>query len=185
MRTWTERKCPHCSAVNVLCYYQSRGKTCCECGRIFDWDNKSPKPTRPSWDDYFFDLARFVSKRATCPRASIGVVLVDNKHRIISTGYNGAASQEAHCTDVGCEMFAGHCVRARHAERNAVDSAIEMIAVVAEWDLQKWDSPDDIYRDVLAKLEPTAYVVGPRDVCSGCARLMHLAGVKEVKVQAS
>ncbi len=74
---------------------------------------------RPGWDEYFMDVARTVATRATCPRASVGAVLV-REHRILTTGYNGAPRHVAHCTEVGCEMVGGHCVRSTHAEANAV-----------------------------------------------------------------
>lgn len=44
---------------------------------------------RPSWDEYFLEVAHLVAKRATCLRRSVGAVLVQNK-RILATGYNGA-----------------------------------------------------------------------------------------------
>ena len=65
------------------------------------------------------EVARTVATRATCPRASVGAVLV-RRHRILTTGYNGAPSRVAHCTEVGCEMVGEHCVRAVHAEANAI-----------------------------------------------------------------
>jgi dCMP deaminase len=74
---------------------------------------------RPGWDEYFMEVARTVATRATCPRASVGAVLVRDQ-RILTTGYNGAPRHVAHCTEVGCEMVAGHCVRSTHAEANAV-----------------------------------------------------------------
>jgi dCMP deaminase len=64
-------------------------------------------------------IARTVSTRATCPRASVGCVLA-RRHRILTTGYNGAPRGVAHCTEVGCTMVGGHCLRATHAEANAV-----------------------------------------------------------------
>lgn len=76
-------------------------------------------PPRPGWDDYFMEVARTVATRATCPRASVGAVLV-REHRILTTGYNGAPRGVEHCLDVGCELVAGHCVRSTHAEANAV-----------------------------------------------------------------
>jgi dCMP deaminase len=74
---------------------------------------------RPGWDEYFMEVARTVATRATCPRASVGAVLV-REHRILTTGYNGAPRNVSHCTEVGCELAAGHCVRSTHAEANAV-----------------------------------------------------------------
>ncbi len=75
--------------------------------------------TRPSWDDYFLEIARTVATRATCPRASVGAVLTRD-HRILTTGYNGAPRGVAHCTDAGCIMVHEHCQRATHAEANAI-----------------------------------------------------------------
>jgi dCMP deaminase len=64
-------------------------------------------------------VAQTVATRATCPRASVGAVLV-RQHRILTTGYNGAPRNVAHCSEVGCEMVNGHCLRATHAESNAI-----------------------------------------------------------------
>lgn len=64
-------------------------------------------------------VARTVATRATCPRAQVGCVIV-REHRILTTGYNGAPRGVAHCTEVGCTMRDAHCVRATHAEANAV-----------------------------------------------------------------
>jgi dCMP deaminase len=74
---------------------------------------------RPSWDEYFMEIARTVATRATCPRASVGAVLV-REHRILTTGYNGAPRGVAHCTEAGCIVVNDHCLRATHAEANAV-----------------------------------------------------------------
>lgn len=74
---------------------------------------------RPSWDEYFMQIAHVVAGRATCPRRSVGAVIVLDK-RILTTGYNGAPHGLAHCTEAGCHMVAGHCIRALHAEQNAI-----------------------------------------------------------------
>lgn len=74
---------------------------------------------RPSWDEYFMELAQVVAKRSTCNRRSVGAVLVRDK-RILTTGYNGSPPGLPHCTDEGCLMVDGHCVRAIHAEQNAI-----------------------------------------------------------------
>ena len=57
--------------------------------------------SRPSWDEYFMELALVVSKRSTCLRQKVGAIIVKDK-RILATGYNGAPSGMAHCLDVGC-----------------------------------------------------------------------------------
>lgn len=74
---------------------------------------------RPSFTDYIIEIATIVAKRSTCPRLQVGAVLVSDT-RIIATGYNGAVSGAAHCTDSGCMIIDGHCVRAVHAEANAI-----------------------------------------------------------------
>ena len=74
---------------------------------------------RPSWDEYFMQITFEVAERSTCPRAAVGAVIVRDK-RILTTGYNGAPTGLAHCSEAGCLMVNGHCVRALHAEQNAI-----------------------------------------------------------------
>lgn len=87
---------------------------------------------RPSWDEYFLDIAQAVSTRADCTRSLVGAVLVDENHRIVSTGYNGAPPSTPGClTDGACprgrlsyddlppEGSYGNCI-ANHAEYNAI-----------------------------------------------------------------
>jgi dCMP deaminase len=74
---------------------------------------------RASWDEYFMNIARVVSSRSTCPRKSVGAVIVRDK-TILSTGYNGSIRGMPHCTEVGHMMENGHCVATIHAESNAI-----------------------------------------------------------------
>ncbi len=67
-------------------------------------------------------MAKTVATRATCPRASVGCVIVKDK-RVLSVGYNGSLPGEAHCSDAGCLVVDGHCRRTVHAEANAVAAA--------------------------------------------------------------
>jgi len=83
--------------------------------------------SRPSWNDYFMDIATLVASRSTCLRRQVGCVIVKGR-RILSTGYNGAPSGVAHCIDVGCKRMdegipSGERVemcRGVHAEQNAI-----------------------------------------------------------------
>ncbi len=57
---------------------------------------------RPSWDEYFLDLAQMVKKRSNCLRMAVGVVIVKDKH-IIATGYNGTPAGIKNCNEGGCD----------------------------------------------------------------------------------
>lgn len=67
-------------------------------------------------------IARLAAARSTCPRAQVGCVIVRDK-QVIATGYNGSPPGAAHCTQDGCQMEHGHCVRSIHAEVNAIGQA--------------------------------------------------------------
>ncbi|MGH9918925.1 MAG: LAGLIDADG family homing endonuclease, partial [Nitrososphaerales archaeon] len=59
------------------------------------------KPGRPSWDEYFMQVANVVKTRSTCLSSAKGAVLVSGR-QIISTGYNGTPAGTRHCDDGGC-----------------------------------------------------------------------------------
>jgi dCMP deaminase len=112
--------------------------------------------TRPGWDQYFMEIARTVATRATCPRAMVGAVLTRDR-RILTTGYNGAPRGVPHCLDVGCTMVDGHCLRATHAEANAiVQGALHGVSLQGA----------------------TAYCT--HQPCAGCTKLLISAGVERI-----
>jgi dCMP deaminase len=83
---------------------------------------------RPTWDEYFIEIAKVVGTRGTCNRGRNGAVLVKNK-RILTTGYAGAPTSLPHCDVVGHMMVettdsngnrSRHCIRTTHAEQNAI-----------------------------------------------------------------
>jgi dCMP deaminase len=43
---------------------------------------------RPSWDQYFLDICETVSKRSLDENTKLGCVITNDKHVVISTGYN-------------------------------------------------------------------------------------------------
>ena len=119
--------------------------------------------TRPSWEEYFLAMARLVATRATCPRASIGAVLVRDK-RVIATGYNGAPAGEVHCLEDGCIMEDEHCQRVIHAEVNAIGQAAQ---------------------HGISTTGATLYLAGDKHitgVCRECNKVVVAAGIKEVIV---
>jgi dCMP deaminase len=71
--------------------------------------------SRPSWDEYFKEIAQVTATRSPCERLHVGCVLVLN-NRIISQGYNGFLP--------GCEHHSivrdGHEQATVHAEQNAI-----------------------------------------------------------------
>jgi dCMP deaminase len=91
---------------------------------------KTPEFNRPSWDDYFMKLALLVAERSTCRRHHVGAVIVRDK-RILTTGYNGAASGIKDCMQLGClrdklKIPSGvrhEICRTVHAEQNAIIQA--------------------------------------------------------------
>ena len=72
---------------------------------------------RPNWHTYFMKVAEMASTRATCPRKSVGAVIVRDR-AILSTGYNGSVRGLPHCIEDGCMMEDNHCVRTRDAAEN-------------------------------------------------------------------
>jgi len=85
---------------------------------------------RPTWDEYFMDIAKEVARRSTCLRRHVGAIVVLDR-RILATGYNGAPAGVPHCAEVGClrEQMAvpsgerHELCRGLHAEQNAIIQA--------------------------------------------------------------
>jgi dCMP deaminase len=116
----------------------------------------SDEMNRPTWNEYFLNIAREVAQRSTCERAKVGAVIVKDK-RILTTGYNGSPRGLAHCTEVGCLMDNGHCVRTLHAEQNAIIQAA-LHGVITEG--------------------ATIYVT--HQPCFNCAKTIINAGISEI-----
>jgi len=90
------------------------------------------KHKRPAKVEYYLDIAKEVSRRATCLRRRFGAIIVSMSDKIISTGYNGAIRKSKDCLEIGeclrqvlgirpgeryelCKSF--------HAEQNAIMGA--------------------------------------------------------------
>jgi dCMP deaminase len=57
--------------------------------------------SRPSWDEYFMNIAKVVASRSNCVKRKVAAVIVKDK-RIISTGYNGTPRGTRNCSEGGC-----------------------------------------------------------------------------------
>jgi dCMP deaminase len=117
---------------------------------------------RPSWNEYFIDLAVLASSRSTCLRKQHGAIIVRDR-QVVSMGYNGTPSRITHCETCFREdhniphgtMY--ELCRSTHAEANAiVQAAKHGIAIDGA----------------------TIYVTGIP--CLMCSRLIINAGIKEV-----
>ena len=119
---------------------------------------------RPSYDEYFMEMAHVVSKRSTCLRRKVGAILVKDKH-ILSTGYNGAPKGLSHCFDVGCirqdmSVKSGErheLCRGLHAEQNAIIQAAVFGVSISGSTLYCTNTP-----------------------CVVCVKMLINAGVKEI-----
>lgn len=94
----------------------------------------SEKYKRPTWDEYFMEIANTVAKRATCDRGRSGCVIARDKQLLVS-GYVGSPKGLPHCDEVGHQMkkmihedesMTQHCVRTVHAEQNAICQAAKL-----------------------------------------------------------
>ncbi len=119
---------------------------------------------RPSYDEYFMEMAHVISKRSTCLRRKVGAILVKDKH-ILSTGYNGAPKGLKHCLEIGClretlNVPSGErheLCRGLHAEQNVIIQAAVFGTSIKDSILYCTNTP-----------------------CVVCVKMLINAGVKEI-----
>lgn len=123
---------------------------------------------RPSWDEYFMQMAELTAKRSTCLRRNVGAVIVKEKH-IIATGYNGAPRGLKHCAELGgclrekLKIPSGQrheLCRALHAEQNAIIQAATLGQSIEDG---------------------TIYIT--HQPCAICAKMIINAGLKRIVVK--
>ena len=123
------------------------------------------KYIRPSWDEYFMEIARTVAKRGTCDRGRTGCVIVRDK-QILVTGYVGSPKGLPHCDEAGHQMKkvthedgteSEHCMRTTHAEQNAIAQAARRGVSIDGGTLYVHMTP-----------------------CATCAKILITAGIKRV-----
>jgi len=82
-------------------------------------EDEQQQSTRVTWNEFFASQSRVMALRSTCTRLRVGSLIVRDK-RMIASGYNGSIRGDKHCTEVGCKVVDGHCIRTIHAEQNAL-----------------------------------------------------------------
>lgn len=126
---------------------------------------ETPIPdNRPSWEEYFMEIASLVARRSTCRRRAVGAILVKDK-RVLTTGYNGAPMGLSHCLEIGClreklGVPSGErheLCRGLHAEQNAVIQAALHGVSIRGADLYCTNTP-----------------------CSICAKMLINAGINKI-----
>jgi dCMP deaminase len=139
---------------------------------------------RPSWDEYFMDIARLVARRSTCLRRKVGAVMVKEKN-ILATGYNGTPSGITHCVETGClreqmKVPSGErheLCRGLHAEQNAIIQAARHGVNIAGATLYCTNSPCIICTKMLinAGVQQVIYLEGYPDKLS--LDMLHESGI--------
>lgn len=130
---------------------------------------------RPSWEEYFMEIACLVARRSTCLRRQVGAVMVKGKN-ILATGYNGTPSGITHCEQVGClrqqlNVPSGErheLCRGLHAEQNAIIQAAKHGINIADATLYCTNSPCIICSKMLinAGVQRIIYQEGYPDLLS-------------------
>ncbi len=118
--------------------------------------NKEPKEPileRPSWDEYFTEIAKVTATRSPCKRLHVGCVLVKD-NRIVSQGYNGYLPGSVHMSVVRDD----HEQAIVHAEQNALC---------------------DCAKRGVSSEGCTAYIT--HFPCLVCCRLLIASGIKSIK----
>jgi dCMP deaminase len=110
--------------------------------------------TQRTWDKRFLEMAQLISSWSKDPSTQVGAVIVDNKHRIVSLGYNGLPhgvhdhSYRLENRDLKLQMTI-------HAEQNAILFATK-------------------------PLDGCTLYTWPIQCCASCASLVIQSGIKRV-----
>ncbi len=147
------------------------------------------RTSRPTWNQYFMEIAALVAKRSTCLRRAVGAVIVKDK-RILATGYNGAPSGIRHCEELGClrermQVASGErheLCRGIHAEQNAIIQAAYHGVPICGADLYCTNLPCSICTKMLinAGIQTIYYQSGYADELA--KDLLEEAGIRLIQI---
>lgn len=124
---------------------------------------------RPSWDEYFFNIAKVVSERSSCLRNKVGAVIVRDKD-IISSGYNGAPKYQKNCIEIG------FCYR----NKNEIKSGTQLERCRAVGSHAESNAISLAARNGHSTKNSTIYIVGHNFICNQCKALIANANITRV-----
>jgi dCMP deaminase len=108
---------------------------------------------RPTWEQYFKEMALLTATRSPCERLHVGCILVKD-NRIIAQGYNGYLPGASHKQI----MRNNHEIATIHAEQNAVT---------------------DCAKRGVSTLGATAFIT--HFPCVNCMKLLCASGIENIK----
>jgi dCMP deaminase len=126
------------------------------------------KVKKPTWDDYFMQIAEVIRSRADCLRRQVGAVIVKD-FRILATGYNGTPHGTKNCSEGGCER----CLLRHQKKLKSGEKEESCICIHAEQNA----IIQAAYLGVSTK-DATLYCT--TNPCSSCAKMLINAGIKRV-----
>jgi dCMP deaminase len=130
------------------------------------------QPHRPSWDEYFLDIARVVASRSTCYRNKVGAVVAKDK-TIISTGYNGTPKYQKNCLEIG------YCYR----EDNQIPSGKQLETCRAVGSHAESNAIALAARNGHPTKDATIYIIGHTMICNQCKAILANSGIIRVVLQ--
>lgn len=124
---------------------------------------------RPTWDEYFLQIAKVTASRTTCFRNQVGAVIVKNKY-IVSTGYNGAPQFQPNCREIG------FCYR----NKNKIKSGTQIERCRAVGSHAESNAINLAARNGHATQGSTIFLHGHNFVCNMCKANIANAGITRV-----
>lgn len=146
---------------------------------------------RPTWDDYFMEMAELAATRSTCLRRNVGAVIVKDRHAI-ATGYNGAPSGVKHCDEIGgclrqqLNVPSGQrheICRALHAEQNAIIQAAKMGNSIEGATIYVTHQPCAICAKMIINAGIRRIIIKEAYPDEMAEKILEEAGIKCVKIQ--
>jgi len=124
---------------------------------------------RPTWDEYFLNMAKLVATRSSCLRNHVGAVIVKDKD-VISTGYNGAPKYQKNCLEIGW------CYR----DKNGITSGTQLERCRAVGSHAESNAIALAARNGHSTSDTTIYVVGHDFICNQCKAQIANAEIRRV-----